>query len=119
MTNALRNQYLEKLGIVQYVSKDLPVVAAAPKGADSTEAIDQSVVLETNASDVQKKSMAELVNLGLEEKPEPAPASQVVASSTESPTEIELQFALWQVNNNLIVTKFKMYLMKLIMKLIE
>ena len=103
MTNALRNQYLEKLGIVQYVSKDLPVVAAAPTGADSTEAIDQSVVLETNASDVQKKSMAELVNLGLEEKPEPAPASQVVASSTASPTEIELKFALWQVNNNLIV----------------
>lgn len=64
MTNALRNQYLQKLGIVQYVSKDLPVVAAVPTVADSTETIDQSVVLETNASDVQKKSMAELVNLG-------------------------------------------------------
>ena len=67
MTDALRNQYLQKLGIVQYVSKDLPLVAAAPAmldgtELDGTEIVGQPVASETNTSDLQKKSMAELSN---------------------------------------------------------
>ena len=55
MINALRNQYLQKLGIVQYVSKDLPLVAAAPAmldgtELDGTEIVGQPVASETNTS---------------------------------------------------------------------
>ena len=103
MTNALRNQYLQKLGIVQYVSKDLPLVATAPATSDSVETIGQLVAGETNTNDLQKKSMAELVNLGLENNSESTPAIQVAASASESHTEIELKFALWQVSETLLV----------------
>ena len=108
MTNALRNQYLQKLGIVQYVSKDLPLVAAAPAmldgtELDGTEIIGQPVASETNTSDLQKKSMAELVNLGLEKNTESTPAIPVVSSATESHTDIELKFALWQASETVLV----------------
>ena len=108
MTNALRNQYLQKLGIVQYVSKDLPLVATAPAmldgtELDGTEIVGQPVASETNTSDLQKKSMAELVNLGLEKNTESTPAIPVVSSATESHTDIELKFALWQASETVLV----------------
>ena len=103
MTNALRNLYLQNLGIVQYVSKDLPLVAAAPAILEGTEIIGQPVASQTNSNDVQKKSMAELVNLGLEKNTESTPAISLVSSATESNTDIELKFALWQVSETVIV----------------
>lgn len=103
MTNALRNQYLQKLGIVQYVSKDLPLEAAAPAILGGTEIIDQPVASQTNTNEVQKKSMAELVNLSLEKNTELTPAIQAVSAATESNNDIELKFALWQVSETLLV----------------
>jgi hypothetical protein len=117
MVNALRNQYLQKFGIVQYVGKDLPLVAPASPaaGAPGTGAEIG------NSADKQRKSMAELVNIGLEDKPsqvaKPTVPSDSVAASlapqkesepakaeTLQPAEdINLRFALWQASEKLLV----------------
>ena len=36
MSQALRNQYLQQLGIVQYVGRDLPVITHQPATKDNS-----------------------------------------------------------------------------------
>ncbi|MDG1164771.1 MAG: hypothetical protein P8N61_05305 [Porticoccaceae bacterium] len=118
MSQAYRNQYLQQMGIVQYVGKDLPVVSeqlkpqllaqpqqpdiAVSAGADSSAA--EFRVSRVNTA-MREKSMAELVNIGLEDKAE-TPLT-VVAQSTvtfsEPETAIELRLALWQPSDELLV----------------
>jgi hypothetical protein len=118
MVNGLRNHYLQKLGIVQYVGKDLPVVA--PAAAPTTGASGTATEIGSSA-DKQRRSKAELVNVGLgntppEETKPTAPSDSVTApvapqkerapAKTEilQPVEdINLQFALWQASEKLLV----------------
>jgi hypothetical protein len=117
MVNALRNQYLQKLGIVQYVGKDLPVVApAAAQVSGVAPEIGQS-----GGADKQRRSMAELVNIGLGDKPpkvttpseSPESEAQTLipqqeskpakAETLQSAEDINLKFALWQASEKLLV----------------
>lgn len=76
MTHALRNQYLQKLGIVQYVGRDLPVVAPAAVSPVAAPQVSQPI-----STEKQQKSMAELVNIGLEGKPQVGMRSDVMSAS--------------------------------------
>ena len=136
MSQALRNQYLQQMGIVQYVGKDLPVVAQAPVSQPSTAAqglqpsapenlppVESSVEspvespAESSAAGsmgarvnalLREKSMAELVNIGLEDSAEavtllastPAQPSKQVATPA---SDIQLRLALWQPTAELLV----------------
>ena len=121
MSQALRNQYLQQLGIVQYVGRDLPVVAGQPAvqagpvpvALQSPESPQlpaaEGPVAESMGSRVngliREKSMAELVNIGLEDSGQPkaskpaAPAEQVSAPASD----IKLRLALWQPTEELLV----------------
>ena len=112
MTHALRNQYLQKLGIVQYVGRDLPVVAPAAVSPVATPQVSQPI-----STEKQQKSMAELVNIGLEGKPQVGMRSDVMSASLapqkgsvgaevesiEPEENIALKFALWQASEKLLV----------------
>ncbi len=118
MSQALRNQYLQTMGIVQYVSKDLPLVSESSlvlpskqSGADlpdlgsvSAGAAVAAPELSPSSQQVQQKSMAELVNIGLEDRTGAKPAAKVATPSLpEVATSIELRFALWQPSEELLV----------------
>jgi len=120
MVNALRNQYLQKLGIVQYVGKDLPVVAPAAAPAAEVSGVAPEIG-QSGSADKQRRSMAELVNIGLGDKPpkvatpseSPESEAQTLIAQQESkpakaeilqPAEdINLKFALWQASEKLLV----------------
>jgi hypothetical protein len=131
MSQALRNQYLQQMGIVQYVGKDLPVVAQAPVSQPSTAAqglqpsapenlppVESSVESPAESSAagsmgarvnalLREKSMAELVNIGLEDSAEAvAPLASTPAQPSEQVTpasDIQLRLALWQPTAELLV----------------
>jgi len=124
MSQALRNQYLQHMGIVQYVGRDLPVVAEAPlsqtrspeQSQPSSAPADLSPAESSPAAPMgdrvnallHEKSMAELVNIGLEDSSAaaappvstPAQPSEQVASPA---INIELRLALWQPTEELLV----------------
>ena len=119
MSKALRNQYMQQLGIVQYVGRDLPVIthqpaiqdhSTQPVAAQSTEASEAEVRLSDSMGSqvnalIREKSMAELVNIGLDnDVTQNMPAPVVPAEQAAAPTaEIELRLALWQPTEELLV----------------
>ncbi|MBT5387959.1 MAG: hypothetical protein HOJ99_06355 [Porticoccaceae bacterium] len=123
MSQGLRNQYLQTLGIVQYVPKDLPLASERDEvsqiqdrdtGQPNLDAgsakTDTAPLAVTQAShEVQKASMAELVNLGLQDKlpdiskPEAISEKPDVTAASQVATSIELKFALWQPSDELLV----------------
>jgi hypothetical protein len=120
MTDALRNQYLRSLGVVQYVSKDLPVVAAVPEyespvaGADLPIGQTSPQGLRGSGSGAesagaQKQSMAELVEMVGTPKEAPpvsmpdAKSLAPVSEETQTQENIELTLGLWRATDELLV----------------
>lgn len=124
MSQALRNHYLQHMGIVQYVGRDLPVVADAPSSQTRSpeQRLPSSVTADLSSAErpaaqsmgdrvnalLREKSMAELVNIGLEDSgataatpvSTPARPSEQAASPA---TDIALRLALWQPTKELLV----------------
>ena len=143
MSQARRNLYLQQLGIVQYVGKDLPVLpglSAQPKASltsVSSPEVEGSEIIRTAPGIVEgslsaegsslaegsapesmfdrvntairEKSMAELVNIGLDDKPakpiavKGAAAAKMADSVAEPEVDIQVRFALWQASDDLLV----------------
>lgn len=143
MSQARRNLYLQQLGIVQYVGKDLPVLpglSAQPKASltsVSSPEVEGSEIIRTAPGIVEgslsaegsslaegsapesmfdrvntairEKSMAELVNIGLDDKQakpiavKGAAAAKMADSVAEPEVDIQVRFALWQASDDLLV----------------
>ena len=116
MSGARHNHYLQTLGIVQYVSKDLPLVSIAQASAkdlesarlmlgtvdeDRTDLTDKSIGRSmgaaSNGIDLPAKSISRVSGFDIDTKPklprtEPQPLSNVAA-----------KFSLWQPTDDLLV----------------
>ena len=119
MADALRNQYLQSLGIVQYVSKDLPVVVAVPMPEGLAAGTDLPVEQTSprglsgpgsESAGAQKQSMAALVDIvgqpqEAQPVPVPSPASlgQVGEETSQAQENIELTLGLWGATDELLV----------------
>ena len=131
MANALHNQYLQTLGVVQYVPRDLPLVSIVAQPVVSTEVasssdslidfdaapetISTSVSTPTNTSvnsqvsstpeslEAMTKSMAELSNLNLDNKVKPGIKVAEPKQEQEAPSSIAVKFALWQPTDDLLI----------------
>jgi DNA polymerase III psi subunit len=157
MSQARRNLYLQQLGIVQYVGKDLPVLpglSAQPKasltsvsspevegseiirtapgivegsgslsaegslsakgsllaeGSSSAEGSAPESMFDRVNTAIREKSMAELVNIGLDDKQakpiavKGAAAAKMADSVAEPEVDIQVRFALWQASDDLLV----------------
>ena len=118
MSQALRNQYLQQMGIVQYVGRDLPVVAsqAASPSPVALQPSESAAISETETpvaesmgsrvnALIREKSMAELVNIGLQDTGAPAIAAPATPAQRDSApaSDIELRLALWQPTEELLV----------------
>lgn len=115
MDNQLQHQYLQTLGISQYVPRD--VVYEDVVVAESDRAVAKIDVQTPSAEPVAKVAkkpvdVAALLNLGLDEKIDSknnSPAKLKVAVSKPSVTEdtpqiaIEVSFSFWQVSDELLV----------------
>lgn len=120
MVPAQRNQYLQTLGVVQYVPRDVPLVSILAQPAPETSgsitlANEINVNTTSKASSVpiagtaesleaKTKSMAELSNIGLE-GPSKALGVNVgdIALETSEPSNIAVKFALWQPTDDVLV----------------
>ena len=120
MTRALHNQYLQTLGIVQYVPRELLLVSIVVQPAAETfnssppaseidvksESVKKPISTSAESREAMAKSMAELGNIGAEDK---SKASRVkladIASASESqaPGDIAVKFALLQPTDELLV----------------
>ena len=154
MSQARRNLYLQQLGIVQYVGKDLPVLhglsvqpkasltsvsssevegllsakdslmaegsllAEGSSSAKGSSLAEGSLSAEGSApgsmfdrvnTAIREKSMAELVNIGLDDKQakpiavKGAAAAKMADSVAEPEIDIQVRFALWQASDDLLV----------------
>tara|TARA_B110000285_G_C14976621_1_gene539290 strand:- start:6 stop:809 length:804 start_codon:yes stop_codon:yes gene_type:complete len=125
VANALHNQYLQTLGVVQYVPRDLPLVSIVAQTVVATEAassadslIDFDAASETISASVSTsvniqvssapesleamtKSMAELSNLNNKVKPGIKAAEP--KQEPEAPSSIAVKFALWQPTDDLLI----------------
>ena len=130
MDHSLQHQYLQTLGILQYVPKDTVYeeavygeavgenadtrsdsVAKIEMPATTVEGVDVSKPDSGFGQSTNKKSVdiAALVNLGLDHNPT-APAKAKVAASkpsaavnSEPAAVIEVKFSLWQITDELLV----------------
>ena len=80
MANAFHNQYLQTLGIVQYVPRELPLVSIVAQPAEETfktsspaseidvksEPVNKPVSTSAESHEAMTKSMAVLGNIGAE-----------------------------------------------------
>jgi len=123
VANALHNQYLQTLGVVQYVPRDLPLVSIVAQPVVSTEVasssdslIDFDAAPETISTSVNSqvsstpesleamtKSMAELSNLNLDNKVKPGIKVAEPKQEQEAPSSIAVKFALWQPTDDLLI----------------
>lgn len=123
MANALHNQYLQTLGVVQYVPRDLPLVSIVAQPVVSTEVasssdslIDFDAAPETISTSVNSqvsstpesleamtKSMAELSNLNLDNKIKPGIKAAEPKQEQEAPSSIAVKFALWQPTDDVLI----------------
>jgi len=115
MDNQLQYQYLQTLGISQYVPRDVVYEDIAVEQSDRTVAkIDVQLPSAEPVTKVVKKpvDIAALVNLGLDDnkdskknrpaKPKVAVAKPPVIEDTPQ-TAIEVSFSFWQVSDELLV----------------
>ena len=122
MVNALHHQYLQTLGVVQYVPRDLPLVSIVAQPFVAAEAVSSAASLinfdaapETISTSVNTpissstpesleamtKSMAELSNLNNKVKPGIKEAGPRL--EPEAPSSIAVKFALWQPTDDLLI----------------
>ena len=128
MNGALHNHYLQTMGIVQYVSKDLPLVSitqASAMRAESDRLGAVSIVLgavndgrgeltdaSTNSamgselkSEVQTKSVSRLSGFDLDAKPT-TPRVKMPATEPDPLSNVAAKFALWQPTDDLLVCSY-------------
>ena len=125
MANAFHNQYLQTLGVVQYVPRDLPLVsivtqpsvaaeavsaaaAASEINFDSTsEPISTAISSTPESLEAKTKSMAELSDLNLDSKVPGIKVPGIKAAEPrlepEAPSTIAVKFALWQPTDDLLI----------------
>ncbi|MDG2501853.1 MAG: hypothetical protein P8M77_05610 [Porticoccaceae bacterium] len=120
MANAFHNQYLHTLGIVHYVPRELPLVsivaqpaaepvASSPPAiaiAADSEPVSKSVSSAAESREAMAKSMAELGNIGTEDKSKASRvklAEPVAVAEPLAVSNIEVKFALWQPTDEVLV----------------
>lgn len=120
MANAPHNQYLQALGIVQYVPRELPLVSIAAQPAVETfkssppaseidvksEPVNKPVSTSVESREAMTKSMAQLGNIGAEDKLKVSRvklADIASASEPQAPSDIAVKFALWQPTDEVLV----------------
>lgn len=116
MSAALRNQYLQTLGVVQYVSRDLPLVSpfahpeetnrhsTNPYNKSAIDSPSKAVIGAPESLEVMAKTVAELSAIGAEKAPQ-ARSIEVADRALESEElrDIALTFALWQPTDEVLV----------------
>lgn len=119
MDNQLQYQYLQTLGISQYVPRDIVYEDIAVEQSDRADTkVDVQTPSAEPASKVAKKpvDIAALVNLGLDDnkagktdRKKNSPVKQKVAASKppvveDTPqTPVEVSFSFWQISEELLV----------------
>ncbi len=122
MAKALHNQYLQTLGIVQYVPRDLPLVSIVAQPADGLikstaraserdfnptgEPVTQPVSGAALSLEAMTKSMAELGNIGVQDKskvPRVKLAELASVKEVDATSDIAVKFALWQPTDEVLV----------------
>lgn len=115
MDNQLQYQYLQTLGISQYVPKDTVYDDVAAQSSGNTVAkTDRQMppveAFETVAKTPKKSvDIAALVNLGLDDKKSASPAKAAavkvppVVEDAQPATSIDLSFSFWQATEELLV----------------
>ena len=121
MSGARHNHYLQRLGIVQYVSKDLPLVSigqASAKGAEAArlvlrtvdedrtdltdKPIGRSMAATSNRIDLPAKSTSKVSGFDIGTKPK---LPRIKTSETEPQllSNVAAKFSLWQPTDDLLV----------------
>jgi len=114
MDNQLQHQYLQTLGISQYVPRDTVYGDIAAESDTHAEAkTDGQMPPVETAAKAPKKSVdvAALVNLGLDDKKSASPAKPKVAKpgaprvveDTQPESLIQVSFSFWQATEELLV----------------
>jgi DNA polymerase III psi subunit len=121
MSGARHNNYLQRLGIVQYVSKDLPLVSigqASAKGAESArlvlgtvdgdrtgltdKSIGRSMGAASNSIDLPAKSTSKVSGFDIVTKPK-LPRVKISVTEPQSLSNVAAKFSLWQPTGDLLV----------------
>ena len=114
MSEALRQHYLNALGIVQYVPRDAPAAdfdQELPQNADAVPAsFEDAPALNEMPQEVKqvvspRRHLADL-DLETERKPEPVIQPKVASSDVEiaePQKRIELRLALWQLGDDMLI----------------
>ena len=121
MSGARHNHYLQTLGIVQYVSKDLPLVSiaqASAKGAESArlvlgtvdedrtdltdESTDTSMGAALNSIDLSAKSTPRVSGFDIDTKPK-LPRVKMPVTEPQPLSNVAAKFSLWQPTDDLLV----------------
>ena len=115
MDNQLQHQYLQTLGISQYVPRETVYEdVAAESVSDTVAKIDRQMPPVEVAAKVAKKpvDVAALINLGMDEKSSASPAKAKVVGTlratpavedTQPTVAIAVSFSFWQVSEELLV----------------
>lgn len=120
MANGLHNHYLQTLGIVQYVPRELPLVSIVAQPALETfkssspasdantnsEPVTKPVITSAESREAMANSMAQLGDIGTDNKskaPRVKQADLASASEPQAPSDIAVKFALWQPTDEVLV----------------